>query len=128
MRGGTIEARGDSLGALSGSSVFPVGPDVGSGMWAHPRTRWLDNVDSPPSSGLGYNTPHHHRGQWNRTPFPRLGSPMIELVAGVVLLAVWGVLQFFVQPATPWIHVLLAAGVVLVVRGIVISNPGTPTS
>lgn len=67
MRGGTIEARGDSLGALSASSVFPVGPDVGRGMWAHPRTRWLDNVDSPPSSGLGYNTPHAQCGQWNRT-------------------------------------------------------------
>ncbi|MEO5824699.1 MAG: hypothetical protein ABIR59_02330 [Gemmatimonadales bacterium] len=52
---------------------------------------------------------------------------MIELVVGVVLLAVWGVLQFVVQPTTPFIHVLLAAGVVLVVRGIALSNPGAST-
>jgi len=51
---------------------------------------------------------------------------MIELVVGVVLLAIWGVLRFVVQPSAPFIHVLLAAGVVLMVRGIALSNPGTP--
>lgn len=43
---------------------------------------------------------------------------MIELVAGIVLLVAWGVLQFVVQPATGMIHVALAAAVVLVVRGV----------
>ncbi len=62
-----------------------------------------------------------------RTPLPSPGRLMTELVVGVVLLAIWGVLQFVVQPSTPYIHVLLAAGVVLVVRGIALSNPGTPT-
>ena len=43
---------------------------------------------------------------------------MTEIIAGFVLLVAWGVLQFVVQPATGWIHVALAAGVVLIVRGI----------
>lgn len=47
---------------------------------------------------------------------------MIEMVIGIVLLAAWGVLQFVVQPATGLIHIALAAGVVLVVRGIAISG------
>ncbi len=51
-----------------------------------------------------------------RTPLQ--GDPMIELAAGFILLAAWGVLQFVVQPATGMIHVALAAGVILVVRGI----------
>ncbi len=51
---------------------------------------------------------------------------MIELIVGVVSLVAWAALQFVVQPSTPLIHVLLAAGVVLLVRGIVLSNPGAP--
>lgn len=51
-----------------------------------------------------------------RTPLQ--GDPMIELAAGFILLAAWGVLQFVVQPATGMIHVALAAGVILVVRGV----------
>jgi hypothetical protein len=47
---------------------------------------------------------------------------MIEMVIGIVLLVAWGVLQFIVQPATGVIHVALAAGVVLVVRGIALSG------
>lgn len=50
---------------------------------------------------------------------------MFEMLAGLVLLVVWGVLQFGVQPANGWIHVLLAAGVVLIIRGIVRLSPGT---
>ncbi len=47
---------------------------------------------------------------------------MIEMVFGIVLLAAWGVLQFVVQPATGLIHIALAAGVVLIVRGIALSG------
>ncbi|MGH7594346.1 MAG: hypothetical protein ACRELE_10925 [Gemmatimonadales bacterium] len=51
---------------------------------------------------------------------------MLEFIAGLALLALWGVLQFVVQPATGWIHVALAAGVILVIRGIAVSRWGTP--
>jgi hypothetical protein len=51
---------------------------------------------------------------------------MFDLLAGLVLLVLWGVLQFGVQPATGWIHVFLTAGVVLIIRGIVRLSPGTP--
>lgn len=51
---------------------------------------------------------------------------MSELLLGAVLLLVWGVLQFAVQPATGVYHILLAAGVILIVRGIVKSPWGTP--
>ncbi|HEY3934802.1 MAG TPA: hypothetical protein VGL65_09315 [Gemmatimonadales bacterium] len=51
---------------------------------------------------------------------------MIEFVTGLALIAAWLVLQFIVQPATGWIHLALGAGVVLVIRGIVVSKWGTP--
>jgi uncharacterized membrane protein len=53
---------------------------------------------------------------------------MMEFVAGLALLALWIVLQFVVQATTGWIHVALAAGVILVIRGIVVSKWGTPGS
>ncbi len=53
---------------------------------------------------------------------------MFELPLGVLLLIVWGVLQFKVQPATGIFHILLAAGVILVVRGVARSHWGTPPS
>lgn len=72
--------------------------------------------------------PHHRPASFiiwcmpqvvNGTATPlRVWRPMIELSLGVVLLVAWGVLQFVVQPATGLIHVALAAGVILVVRGI----------
>jgi hypothetical protein len=51
---------------------------------------------------------------------------MFDLIAGLLLVAVWGVLQYGVQPATGWIHVALAAGVIGIIRGIVRLSPGTP--
>ncbi|MEO5799898.1 MAG: hypothetical protein ABIZ70_00390 [Gemmatimonadales bacterium] len=51
---------------------------------------------------------------------------MAELPIGILCLAVWAVLQFKVQPATAWYHILLAAGVILAVRGIARSRWGTP--
>lgn len=53
---------------------------------------------------------------------------MTELLLGIVVVAVWGVLQFVVQPATGLIHVALAAGVVLIVRGIVTGTGNRPRS
>ena len=51
---------------------------------------------------------------------------MLEFVAGVALLALWVVLQFVVQSTSGLIHVALAAGVILVIRGVVVSRWGTP--
>lgn len=53
---------------------------------------------------------------------------MLEGVAGVVMVAVWGMLQFFETPTSGTIHILLALGVVLIIRGIVTSNWGTPAA
>ena len=53
---------------------------------------------------------------------------VIEFLAGIALLVLWIILQFVVQPATGWIHVALAAGVILVIRGIATSRWGTPGS
>ena len=47
---------------------------------------------------------------------------MRELVVGLLLLVAWGVLQFAVQPSTGWFHLLLIAGVGLVIRGIVVRD------
>ena len=51
---------------------------------------------------------------------------MIEFVSGILLLVLWVILQFVVQPATGFIHIALAAGVILVIRGIAVSKWGTP--
>jgi hypothetical protein len=53
---------------------------------------------------------------------------MLEFVAGLLLLVIWVVLQFVVQATTGLIHIALAAGVILVIRGIVVSKWGTPGS
>lgn len=53
---------------------------------------------------------------------------MLEGVAGVVMVAVWGMLQFFETPTSGTIHILLALGVVLIIRGIVTSRWGTPAA
>jgi hypothetical protein len=43
-----------------------------------------------------------------------------DFAIGSILLAIWAYLQFVVQPVTGWIHVLLIAGVLMVIRGIVL--------
>lgn len=47
---------------------------------------------------------------------------MRDLILGLLIIAAWLVLQFGVQPATGWIHVLLIAGVGLVIRGITLGT------
>ena len=49
---------------------------------------------------------------------------MAELIIGLIVLVAWAIMQFVVQLPTAWIHLALAAGVVLVVRGIVRAEPG----
>lgn len=51
---------------------------------------------------------------------------MAELLIGILCLVGWAVLQFAVQPAGALYHILLAAGVILMVRGIATSKWGTP--
>jgi len=51
---------------------------------------------------------------------------MLELILGLALLAIWGVLQFVVQSTSGFIHIALAAGVILVIRGIALSGPARP--
>jgi hypothetical protein len=51
---------------------------------------------------------------------------MREFILGVALLVTWLVLQFVVQSTSSLIHIALAAGVILVIRGIAVSKWGTP--
>lgn len=51
---------------------------------------------------------------------------MFELPIGIILVLGWGALQFLVEPTTGLYHILLAAGVILIVRGIALSRWGTP--
>ena len=51
---------------------------------------------------------------------------MIEFLLGLACIVAWVVLQFVVQSTSGFIHVALAAGVILIVRGIVVSKWGTP--
>ena len=51
---------------------------------------------------------------------------MTEFILGVALIITWLVLQFIVQSTSGFIHIALAAGVVLIIRGIAVSKWGTP--
>jgi hypothetical protein len=51
---------------------------------------------------------------------------MIEFLAGLLLLIAWGILQFAVKSTSGYIHLALAIGVILVIRGIAVSKWGTP--
>ena len=50
---------------------------------------------------------------------------MRDLAIGALLLAAWGILQFAVQPLTGWIHLLLIAGVLMLIRGIAMRGEET---
>jgi hypothetical protein len=51
---------------------------------------------------------------------------MREFILGIALLLTWIVLQFVVRSTSGFIHIALAAGVILVIRGIAVSRWGTP--
>ena len=88
-------------------------------MWAHTQTYRLRDVN-----------PRHRPAvaiiRTKRTIVkPR--ELMRDFVLGLVCIAIWIVLQFVVQSTSGFIHVALAAGVILIIRGIVLSRWGTPT-
>lgn len=43
----------------------------------------------------------------------------VSLIAGVLLLVVWIVLAFVIPVGAGWVHLLMAAGVVLLIRRVV---------
>ena len=51
---------------------------------------------------------------------------MRDFILGLVLLGTWIVLQFVVHATSGFIHIALASGVILVIRGIALSKWGTP--
>ncbi len=51
---------------------------------------------------------------------------MSQLLLGLVILAAWAAVVYGLQPASGWIHLLLIGGVILVIRGIVLRDPGDP--
>jgi hypothetical protein len=55
-------------------------------------------------------------------------TTVIEFLAGLVLIVAWILLQFVQQATTGLIHLLLAAGVLLVIRGITKSRWANPDS
>ena len=50
---------------------------------------------------------------------------MVSFVIGLLCVAVWAVLFFVMQPATGMIHLVLVAGVALLIRGIATSRWGS---
>lgn len=95
----------DMCGALTSTPVFPVGHDIGHGMWAHRRTCWLKN-----------ESPRHRpvRTIIRGTPNPVNTSVPVNLwlFGGLASLAAWIVLTFVVPAGTGWTHVLLGVGLV----------------
>jgi hypothetical protein len=75
-------------------------------------------LDSPPPSSHSYYTTNPDSVK------PRI--LMREFILGVALIIVWIVLQFVVQSTSGFIHIALAAGVILIIRGIAVSKWGTP--
>ena len=49
---------------------------------------------------------------------------MRDFILGLVLIGAWIVLQFVVKSTSGSIHIALAAGVILVIRGIALSKWG----
>jgi hypothetical protein len=47
-----------------------------------------------------------------------------DLILGLLLIAAWLVLQFGTASPSGWIHLLLIAGVGLLIRGITLASPG----
>ncbi len=43
----------------------------------------------------------------------------VSLIAGVLLLVLWIVLAFVIPVGAGWVHLLMAAGVVLLIRRVV---------
>ncbi len=52
---------------------------------------------------------------------------MRDLALGLLITLIWGVLQFATAYTAGWIHVLLIAGVLLIIRGIALAPAGKPS-
>lgn len=53
---------------------------------------------------------------------------MVSLLTGIVLIVAWIVLALGVSVHTGWVHILLGAGAVFLVRAIVLGNDSGPAS
>lgn len=98
----------DMCGALATTPAFPVGHDIGHGMWAHRRTCWLKN-ESP-----------RHRPVWtiirgSLNPVNTSVPVNLWFLGGLASLAAWIVLTFLVPSGTGVTHVLLGVGLVALV-------------
>ena len=51
-------------------------------------------------------------------------SARVSLIAGVVALVVWAILGLIVPLGAGWVHLLLAAGMLLLMRAVVLSRSG----
>ncbi|MEK7668683.1 MAG: hypothetical protein AAB409_08550 [Gemmatimonadota bacterium] len=51
--------------------------------------------------------------------FGRRPDVNVSLIAGVLLLVLWIVLAFVIPVGAGWVHLLMAAGVVLLIRRVV---------
>jgi hypothetical protein len=47
----------------------------------------------------------------------------VSLIAGAVILAVWAIIGLIVPLGAGWVHLLLAVGVLLLMRGVVLWPP-----
>jgi hypothetical protein len=52
-------------------------------------------------------------------------SPKLSLLVALPVLLAWTLLTFLVGPGSGWVHVLLAAGVLLLVRWIALRDEPT---
>lgn len=50
----------------------------------------------------------------------------VSLIAGIVVMVAWIVLGFIVPVGAGWVHLLLAAGMMILVRAVVMARRGEP--
>lgn len=85
----------------------------------------MDIIPAGPGSvNRGAPAPPRHRGAPRH--LHHVEAPVRDLLIGFLLLAGWGVLQFGTATHSGWIHVLLIAGVLLVIRGIALRGEPAP--
>ncbi len=83
-----------------------------------PRHRTASAIIPAGPKGVNPRRPRHVHSYPGR-------AHVFEIAIGTLLLAVWGVLQFTVQPMTGAFHVLLLAGALLLIRGVAL-RPARP--
>ena len=99
------------FGALTVNICLPPkGHGISYGMWAHQRTCWLKNW-------FPDTTRHHYyrNSDRDRQRVPKADT-MINLVGAIIALVLWLVGTFLLPVGLGLIHILLATGVVLLIR------------